>query len=215
MKKTILLLIIILLSILLLPSIEAIDNKKPSLKVIYQRDKDTIDQDDIIEVSIYFPGDGNISQIRCTIYYNGQYYDNITYKTTDNISKYFDLKEGAVISFLIPIEVFDPLTKDYGSPTTAETGAKIEGLGPSVAPLRLWLDTKSDIPPGDHFIILFLSYTDGIEWFTYEKNIEFHVNNFFEQNPWFIPLIITLLSISITFIIQELRHRKKGIINDS
>ena len=212
MRKIIFLLVIVSLINLFLPSVEAIDDKKPSLKVIYQRDKDAINKGETIKINVYFPGDGNISIIRCTIYYNGQYYENITYKTTKNHTEYFNLTEGAVTSFIIPIEVFNPLTDVFGSPTTAETGARIEGSGPSVAPLRLWLNTKSDIPAGNHYIILLLSYTNGVEWFTYEKNIEFHINDVFEQNPWLIPLIIALISIFITFVIEEIRHKeiKKG-----
>lgn len=187
MKKTILLLVMLLLSNLSLISVNAIDEKKPSLSVIYLRETDAINPGDIIRFDVFFPGDGKINLVRCSFYYNGDLFDEIFYKDFDNPNKNVDVKVPAY-TFLLNNTVFQNIEGEPWYTTPAEIGASSEN-GKVVAPIRLWLDTKSDIPPGDHFITLVLSYTDDNEWYLYEKNLEFHVNNFYEQYQTIIVIL--------------------------
>lgn len=209
MRKIILLLIMLILSILFLSSIEAIDDKKPSVKVIYQRDRDTINPGEIVKFDVYFPGDGKITLCRGTLYYERKNFDTINYTTYNIPVESLDLN-ASVWSFLVNNEIFGQSENaDPWWPTLAEMGGTVEGTSKPVSPLVIWFDTKSDIIPGSHNIILLLSYTDGNEWYTYEKNLEFHVNDFFEQNPFLIIIIYPIVLIVFGGLLNEIRHRRK------
>jgi len=181
-------------------SVMAIDDKTPSLKVIYKTDKASINPGEIIKVDVYFPGDGNISLCRCSVYYNGELFDDITYSTEGAENETFDMKNNTVNSFQIPNRIFSASQNYTWFPPTAELGEINKSSGLGIAPLRFWLHTKTNINSGNYFIILFLSYTDGKEWFTYEKNIEFHVKSWVEQNEYGVTIGSFIWSLLLTFL---------------
>ena len=206
MKKEIFILIALFFSFFASTAI-AIDERTPSLKIVYQRDREAIVPGEIIKFDVYFPGDGNINLCRCSVYYNGKNYDKMIYSTAGAENKSFNML-GTVTSFLIPNDIFLKSQNVDWSPTQAEMGGRIEGSGPVIPPLRLWLDTKSSIPEGDNYITLFLSYTDGDVWYTYEKNLEFHVKTWSESNELLIiigadiilPIILTIFGAFLGFL---------------
>ncbi len=208
MKKIIFMLILFYLLSTFLNSADAMDDKRPSLFVIYQRDKDSINPDETIKFDVFLPGDGNIILCRCTIFYNNNIYENIAIKTFNEPNKPLDVSIPAH-SFNINISVFHNVQGEPWYPTPAEIGAEPEGSEEVVAPIRLWVDTKSNIPSGKQYLTLVLSYTDENEWYTYEKNLEFHVNDFFEQYPYVLPIIVAIISVIFGAIIAEIRHKLK------
>lgn len=208
MKKRILLLIIFLIFQSMVFSAAALDDKTPSLKIVYQRDKDSVNPGEQIKFDIYFPGDGNISLCRCSIYYNGQFYDDIKYSTTGSEMQSFNLNKGVVNSLLIPTDLFLTSRDEYWAPPQLETGGRVGGSEPLVAPLSIWLDTKSDISEGDHYIVLFLAYTDGNSWYTSEKNLDFRVKTVSETYGLIINVVLPI-SLAIVSILVGIFVGKK------
>lgn len=192
-----------------LVSVEAIDDKKPSLMVVYQRDKDAINQGDEIRFDIFFPGDGNIQLCRCSFFYNGDLYDEIIYRSFDGPEKKMDVKVPAY-TFLLNNSIFNNIPGASWYTTPAEIGANSEELNKVIAPLRIWLYTKSNISPGDHYLTLVLSYTDGNEWYVYEKNLEFHINNYFEQHPYALTIIGAIIGATAGVVLTKIWHKKKS-----
>lgn len=102
---------------------------------------------------------------------------------------------------------------------TSRNGGRVEGSGPVVSPLRIWLDTKSSISEGDQYIILFLTYTDGNVWYTYEKNLDFHIKTWSETNEILIilganvilPIVLTIFGAFLGFLFAMKVYNRPGL----
>ena len=66
------------------------------------------------------------------------------------------------------------------------------------APIHIKMNIAKNAPPGDQYVYLVFTYTDGTKWYQDKEKIKIHVNNPFEKNIQWIFVMLSILGLIFT-----------------